>query len=381
MSLTSSGKRIIAIGAAAAIVIGGAAAAIPITRHFKASKAGNEIPTEAVTEEYVTELYTVQEFVTNENKETVTDPAGNALTTIKTIARTIKSTANKGNNSGAKTATTKKASGTAKPAATTAKSNAANNLTTQEGAYYNARKALSQKALAGYRYDPEGDFYYTDDKDNWQVYTGYNQVYDKLAPAAAMFIDQVRIRFPYEGKDWMIQLWKGQYGFLFVGAEIGVYTAPEGTYTGAAGDINHYSAAGKSDWLKMSLDCYWAKNNNGSYRKIFSRPYDYYWWATGFVPGQLTKYTSPRTELKVKGRITFKSGAMANLFVSGMKESGFKRSADQNNLVDDSYYQNGADVWFLWSTKQHEAFNNGTRKETMRWSWWPRRRYSLFRSG
>ncbi|MBQ6267013.1 MAG: DUF4474 domain-containing protein [Clostridia bacterium] len=360
MSLSTSGKRIIVIGAATAIVIGGAAAAIPITRHFKSAKADNEITTEAVTEEYVTELYTVQEFVTDENKETVTDPSGNALTTIKTVARTIKNTANKGNNSGAKAATTKKATGTTKPAATTTKPAA----TKEGGEWYSAQDALSKKALAGYRYNPEGDFYYTDDKDCWQVNTGYNQVYDKLAPAAAMFIDQVRIRFPYEGKDWMIQLWKGQYGFLFVGAEIGVYTAPEGTYTGASGDINHYNCAAKSDWLKMSLDCYWAKNNNGSYKKIFSRPYDYYWWATGFVPGQLTKYTAPRTELKVKGRITFKSTTMANLFVSGMKESGFKRSADQNNLVDDSYFQSGADVWFLWSTKNHEAFNNGTRKET-----------------
>lgn len=364
MSLTTSGKRIVAIGASAVIVIGAAVAAVPITRHLKAKKADDVPPTEAVTEEYVTELYTVQEFVTDENKETVTDPSGNALTTIKTVARTIKNTANKGNNSGAKkaAATTKKAAANnGKTATTTAKANVSKK-DTKSG--YDAQYALSQKALAGYRYDPTGDFYYTDDKDNWQVNTGYNQMYDKLAPAAAMFIDQIRIRFSYESKDWMIQLWKGQYGFLFVGAEIGVYTAPEGTYTGASGDINHYNAASKSDWLKMSLDCYWAKNNDGNYKKIFSRPYDYYWWATGFVKGQLTKYTAPRTELKVKGRITFKSQTMANLFVSGLKDSGFKRSADQNNLVDDSYYQNGADVWLLWSTKQHDAFNNGTRKVT-----------------
>jgi hypothetical protein len=106
----------------------------------------------------------------------------------------------------------------------------------------------------------------------------------------------------------------------------------------------------------MQLDCYWSKNNNGQYKKIFTREYGKYWWATGFVKGQLTKYTIPKTELKVKGRITFKSTEMANLFVYGLRDSGFVRAAGSTQLVDDSYYQNGADVWVLWSTIYHDCF-------------------------
>ena len=79
--------------------------------------------------------------------------------------------------------------------------------------------------VAGYRYSNDGDgYYYTDDKDCWQMNAGYNEVYDNMAPMTAMFIDQVRLRFNYGGKDWMIQLWKGQYGWLLVGTEIGLYT-------------------------------------------------------------------------------------------------------------------------------------------------------------
>ena len=213
--------------------------------------------------------------------------------------------------------------------------------------------------VLGYRYSNEGDgYYYTDDKDCWQMNAGYNEVYDNMAPMTAMFIDQVRLRFNYGGKDWMIQLWKGQYGWLLVGTEIGLYTQDEGVNTGNVNDINHYNCADKEDWLYMSMDCYWAEGNNGHYKKVFSRPYAKYWWPTGFVKGQLTKYTWPRTELKMKGRITFKDAQMANLFVEELRKSGFVRASGtaSNQLVDDSYYQSGADVWFLWATVYHDCF-------------------------
>ncbi len=211
--------------------------------------------------------------------------------------------------------------------------------------------------VAGYRYSNDG-YYYTDDKDCWQMNAGYNEVYDNMAPMTAMFIDQVRLRFNYGGKDWMIQLWKGQYGWLLVGAEIGLYTQDEGVNTGNVNEINHYNCADKEDWLYMSMDCYWAEGNNGHYKKVFSRPYAKYWWPTGFVKGQLTKYTWPRTELKMKARITFKDTQMANLFVEELRKSGFVRASGtaSNQLVDDSYYQSGADVWFLWSTVYHDCF-------------------------
>ena len=69
------------------------------------------------------------------------------------------------------------------------------------------------------------------------------------------------------------------------------------------------------------------------------RDYEKYWWATGFVWGQLTKYSKPRTELKAKNRITFKSEEMANLFVQGLREAGFVRAVGSDQLVDDSFLE------------------------------------------
>lgn len=338
-----SKQKILILAISAVVVIAGSVAAVVLIRNFSKEKEDTSTSATVPTYQYVEETYYVDipEFVTNENHETVTDPSGNALTTLKKVVKTTKKVVSNKNNK-----------------ATTKKPAAANNTTkapvTQP--LTPLAKWLSENQVAGYRYEPNGDFFYTDDKECWQKNAGYNEFYDNYAPAAAMFIDQIRIRFTYENKDWMIQLWKGQYGWLFVGAETGVYTAPAGTYKGGNGDANHYDCADKSDWLYMQLDCYWSKNNDGHYKKIFTRPYDKYWWATGFVWGQLTKYSKPRTELKAKNRITFKSEEMANLFVQGLKEAGFVRSVGSDQLVDDSYFQSGKDVWLLWSSIQHDSF-------------------------
>lgn len=333
-----SKQKILILAISAVVVIAGSVAAVVLIRNFSKEKEDTTTSATVPTYQYVEETYYVDvpEFVTNENNEAVTDPSGNALTTIKKVVKTTKKVVNN-------KATTKK------PVANTTKAPVTQKLTALQ-------KWLSENQVAGYRYEPDGDFFYTDDKDCWQKNAGYNEFYDNYAPAAAMFIDQIRIRFTYENKDWMIQLWKGQYGWLFVGAETGVYTAPAGTYKGGKGDANHYDCADKEDWLYMQLDCYWSKNNDGHYKKVFTRPYDKYWWATGFVWGQLTKYSKPRTELKAKNRITFKSEEMANLFVQGLKEAGFVRSIGADQLVDDSYYQSGKDVWLLWSSIQHDSF-------------------------
>ena len=344
-----SKQKILILAISAVVVIAGSVAAVVLIRNFSKEKEDTTTSATVPTYQYVEETYYVDvpEFITNEAHETVTDPSGNALTTLKKVVKTTKKAVTN-------VATTKK------PAA------ANNNTASTTQALTPLAKWLSENQVAGYRYQPDGDYFYTDDKECWQKNAGYNEFYDNYAPAAAMFIDQIRIRFTYANKDWMLQLWKGQYGWLFVGAETGVYTAPAGTYKGGEGDANHYDCASKEDWLYMQLDCYWSKNNDGHYKKIFTREYDKYWWATGFVWGQLTKYSKPRTELKAKNRITFKSEEMANLFVQGLKEAGFVRAVGSDQLVDDSYYQSGKDVWLLWSSIQHDSFvgYTGTTQKT-----------------
>ncbi len=337
-------KKILILAVCAVVVIAGAVAATTLLRDGM-NTAGDVTTTTSTTVPQTEYDYNAFNPVDTYEPATVAPESttnNNLLTTLRNIATTTKKTASK--------TTTKKRT------TTTTKKNSSTQATVPPKDGINIKDLLANQQVLGYRYEPNGDYYYTDDKDCWQSNAGYNEIYDNMAGLIMMNIDQVRIRFTYEKKDWMIQLWKGQYGNLLIGAEIGVYTADEGSYDGDIGDVNHYNCADKEDWLKMEMTCYWKENNEGSYKKAFSREYDYYWWATGFVKGQLTKYTTPRTELKLKARITFKSTEMANLFVQGMKESGFARALGSNQLVDDSFYQKDADVWFLWTTKYHDAF-------------------------
>ncbi|MGN0543857.1 MAG: DUF4474 domain-containing protein [Acutalibacteraceae bacterium] len=197
--------------------------------------------------------------------------------------------------------------------------------------------------LASYKYDPNGNYYYTDDKECWQKNFGFNEVYDKLAPISIMYYDTVRTTFEYDGKEWLIQTWKGQYGYCFVGGEVGIYTRP----LGKSG--THFSCADKPDWLNMEMAFVWDEDNNGNYKTIFTRPYTKYWWCTGFVVGFPNgSLRNTLTEFRLITHITFKDTEMANAFCTAFEKNGFRRVSKLNNNEPDTFVQVGADVAFVW---------------------------------
>ena len=63
----------------------------------------------------------------------------------------------------------------------------------------------------------------------WQRTVGYTYLYDHLAPRFQMVFDFLPIYFDYNGKTWLIEFWKGQYG-INTGAEIGIYHANQIIY-------------------------------------------------------------------------------------------------------------------------------------------------------
>ncbi len=203
--------------------------------------------------------------------------------------------------------------------------------------------------LASYKYDPDGNYYYTDDKDCWQSNMGYTQVYDKLAVISMMYYDTVRTNFEYEGKEWMIQIWKGQYGYAFVGAEVGVYTRKIGN------DKLPFACADKEDWLRMEMAFIWDEMHDGNYQTIFNRDYDDYWWCTGFVVGfEAAASMKDRSQFRLVHHITFKTEEMANLFCEAFEENGFRRVAKLNKNEVDTFVQVGKDVAFVWQNiNQH----------------------------
>ena len=183
---------------------------------------------------------------------------------------------------------------------------------------------MDKSGVFGFLYEPKGVYFYTA-ADPWQRNVGYNEIFDIVAPTTLINFETKRLRFEYADKDWMIQMWKGQYGLLFYGAEVGVYTKPKER------ELVHYDAASDEDMLKMEMT--FSYKRDGKWVKRFTRPYDSYWWCTGFLPGNLDGQFNT---IKVDMRITAKNTAMLSKI----------RTALSANSI--SYAVKGLDVYFAY---------------------------------
>ncbi|PYG87217.1 uncharacterized protein DUF4474 [Ruminiclostridium sufflavum DSM 19573] len=176
---------------------------------------------------------------------------------------------------------------------------------------------------AGYAYNPEKDIFFST-MEAWQRKMGYCRLYDEAAAPLGMIVDCEPIYFTYNGKRWLIELWKGQYG-MTTGCEIGIYTT-------AWPDLNipdvfngtFYRCASDSERLYMQFSL----KKNGE--KLLSRKHKH-WWLTGFKLGEFS-YPS---ELVLDVYITFKDRKMRNAFVTSLREIGY---------TDEEYEISGRDI-------------------------------------
>ncbi len=317
--------NLVAIFMAVAIVVGTGAVFI---KHY------NKNGSENVTKESVTSFSIIgnadseksdiqTQVVTNKDGETetqiVTDKSGNAVT-LKTEKYTVggNDKSNVSSQNGGKHSTTKLTS---------------TSPITNENA--------SQQASAfGFSWDAASGIFYST-SDPWQRQFGYNQYYDTLGGYVALWYDTVRVKFNYGGYDWLVQFWKGQYGFLLLGAEAGVYYKDENDSS------SQYVCNDNSKRLKIGYTCY----NKGEI--LFTRDYQDTWWLTGFVPGRLDKYAD-RSQLKLKIRITLKDAEMRDAFVEALQQPGVG-FIHGNAATSDTFYTSGNDVYLMWQTDRSKT--------------------------
>ncbi len=193
-------------------------------------------------------------------------------------------------------------------------------------------------AVVSYKYNEDEGFFYVEDNP-WQRSFGFNRLYDWGAPITAMYYNTVRLQFTYNKLDWMIQLWKGQYGYAFIGSEIGIYTRDEKF---ASGTLDHYNCADDNHRLMMNMALY----NKDKW--LFTRTYQLYWWATGFMPGSLDRYAD-RTQLTMVSKITLNNATMTKAFVEAMLKNGFTYAAKAGKTTPDTFTIRGNDVYFNWA--------------------------------
>lgn len=207
---------------------------------------------------------------------------------------------------------------------------------------------MSFAGLSGMGYDVIGKkaYIYNNDKDPecFQRNFGYNPLYDWGANLIDFSIETTKLDFNYDGQQYRIQLWKGQYisgSIGTVGGEIGIYTRPGGSIG------EHYNCAEQDDWLKMEMTVYWDEFDDGRYLPQFTRNYNDFWWCTGFVDGQLKNRKDSNT-LRVLGRITFETEEQAIAFDNAMSKKGFTKVDDFSPEEIDTYKRYGKDVIFIW---------------------------------
>ncbi len=168
----------------------------------------------------------------------------------------------------------------------------------------------------GFQYDGQQDIYVSK-IDTWQRKMGYSSFLDSSAVSSGMVIDCEPVQFEYNGKRYMIEMWKGQYD-LSTGAEIGIYRK-------ASAAAASWECGDNKDMLDMSYSL--KKNGKG----IFNRR-GHHWWLTGFKPGE---FSNPE-DLTMDIAINFDSQpGMLNAFINGLKQTGYdgrQLTVDKNTI-------------------------------------------------
>lgn len=213
---------------------------------------------------------------------------------------------------------------------------------------------------AGFSYDPTQDIIYSN-LNNVQRFFGFAQEIDSMA--AFPLISQIEcepIIFTHDNKDYMIELWKGQYG-LMTGAEVGIYYMPEAniqTEPSGADSIFKWWMECVNPWLSddayndymtkqllyVLYDCtanigkplYYSANDemledisfdlygaNGN-ELLFTRQGEH-WWMTGFEWGIHTLNTE---DLVMDIEIEFNDSSLADAFAVRLEGMGYQKESN-----------------------------------------------------
>ncbi len=302
------------------------------------------------------------EFYTNENGEPieyVTDEEGSTYAVIletnpngETVTQSNgeKVTANKPTQVVAKPpVATTKPSGNATPTTKPSGSTTGGNTGLSGGNVVQKNPDGSQSIIKpdgtialSYSYSQAGNYFYTDD-DPWQRNFGFNRLYDIGAVFTVMYLDTFHVYYNHGGYDWMVQFWKGQYGFLFLGGEIGLY------YKDPNKTTPHYNCAEEDMEINMQMSVY----RGDEYKELFTRPYAPHWWTTAFVPGKLKKF-SDRTELTMVAKLEFKSVEEREKFCNALEKiddvdgNRFRYASHISISKPEQYTYSGSTVDLVW---------------------------------
>ena len=161
--------------------------------------------------------------------------------------------------------------------------------------------------------------------DCWMRDFGFCVMYDIAANSMPLLWHYVtrRFKFDYNGLEWMIQIWKGNY-LITNGGEVGVYNRAPGSFG------TFYECATDDQLLEMSLQIY-----HGEDLLVNQEP-QMHWWVNGF---QMSDRMYIPDSLTMKFTIVMPDEEMLNAFC---------KAIDENYRHDVTYTVEGLKVSAVW---------------------------------
>lgn len=161
--------------------------------------------------------------------------------------------------------------------------------------------------------------------DGWMREFGFCVFYDIAANSFPLLWHYVtrRFTFEYDGLEWMIQIWKGNY-LITNGGEVGVYNREPGSFG------TFYNSATNDQLMEMSLQVY-----HGDELLVNQDP-QMHWWINGFQMGR-RRYTP--SKLTMKFSIVMPDEEMLNAFCE---------SIDNHYRHDVTYTVDGLKIDVVW---------------------------------
>ncbi len=156
----------------------------------------------------------------------------------------------------------------------------------------------------GYCYEPCNDTFSTTIDAPQRIF-GYTSLFDLYAPHFNMVFDCMPIYFDYNGRTWLIEFWKGQYG-INIGCEVGIYKA-DSIVASIQQNTTLFHSVKNEEMLPMSISLY---HNDKKISHLSKK----HWWLTAFHMGC---YCEPK-DLVVQVCITFPNAEMLAAFVNSL---------------------------------------------------------------
>ena len=165
----------------------------------------------------------------------------------------------------------------------------------------------------GYQYDAHQDLFIAR-LDAPQKIFGYTTFYDLSAPYFNMIFDYETIYFDYNGRTWLIEMWKGQYG-INTGCELGIYYADK-LVSPEDYKNTHFKSVSEKDMLDISLELNRIPLHKSPYYTI-GQEQNHHWWLTMFKMGL---FSNP-ADLLVNTTIRFKDRYMLYSFLHSFEKA------------------------------------------------------------